>query len=105
MIFVSRAIFLCFIASFFMIGLYNLLTDFENNKCEMTYMFEWPKYMVSSFYLLCSPSHEICRLLENFYLNIARFNFKEFAQLHIRACLPDLILYRKGDPVIPMKKG
>ncbi len=41
-----RVVFLVFIASFFVIGIYDMLSNFEENGCEMTYMFEWPKYMV-----------------------------------------------------------
>lgn len=31
----------------FILGLHNFLTDNEENGCEMTYMFEYPQYVVS----------------------------------------------------------
>lgn len=33
------------------LGLYRYLVDDENNQCEMTYMFEYPQYIVS-YYLI-----------------------------------------------------
>ncbi|KAI4805716.1 hypothetical protein KUCAC02_010315, partial [Chaenocephalus aceratus] len=30
------------------VGLRELLTGFEENRCSMTYMFEYPEYRVSS---------------------------------------------------------
>ncbi|XP_068084428.1 GPI inositol-deacylase isoform X2 [Anabrus simplex] len=37
---ISVVIFICFI-----LGLHNFLTNFEENGCEMTYMFEYPQYV------------------------------------------------------------
>jgi glycosylphosphatidylinositol deacylase len=31
----------------FMLGLHNFLTNNEENGCEMTYMFEYPQFVVS----------------------------------------------------------
>lgn len=31
----------------FILGLHNFLTNNEENGCEMTYMFEYPQYVVS----------------------------------------------------------
>lgn len=34
------------IFALYILGLSNYLTDFEKNTCEMTYMFEYPQYVV-----------------------------------------------------------
>jgi hypothetical protein len=31
----------------FILGLHNFFTDYEENGCDMTYMFEYPQYVVS----------------------------------------------------------
>jgi hypothetical protein len=36
---------ICFII--FMLGFHNFLTNNEENGCEMTYMFEYPQFVVS----------------------------------------------------------
>lgn len=41
------AIFSGFVSFTFIIGLHNFLTNNEENGCEMTYMFEYPQYVVS----------------------------------------------------------
>lgn len=33
--------------AFFVLGIHNYLTAHEENSCEMTYMFEYPQYVVS----------------------------------------------------------
>ena len=43
-----RVVFLGFIASFFALGVYDMLTNHESNGCEMTYMYELPEYIVST---------------------------------------------------------
>ena len=42
-----RFVFLLFISSFFILGLYDYLVNYEENGCEMTYMYERPQYLVS----------------------------------------------------------
>ena len=42
-----RVVFLGFIASFFILGIYKVFTNFEENGCEMTYMYQLPEYLVS----------------------------------------------------------
>ena len=42
-----RVVFLAFVASFFCLGLYDFLINMEVNKCEMTYMYHNPQYLVS----------------------------------------------------------
>lgn len=39
--------FLLFTCSLFFYGLYDYLTNYESNSCEMTYMWETPEYIVS----------------------------------------------------------
>ena len=39
---------------FFILGIHNYLTAHEENSCEMTYMFEYPQYVVSKNYSLGS---------------------------------------------------
>ena len=38
------------VVSILVVGLYDVLIRHEENGCEMTYMYEWPQYLVS-FYL------------------------------------------------------
>ena len=69
MILFSRVIYLSFVASFFVLGIYNYLTDFEENNCEMTYMFEWPKYLVRALFFDVDSSRVqacICVVCYNF---------------------------------------
>lgn len=40
---------LCFIFSLY--GIYQYVNNQEENMCVMTYMFEYPEYLVSSYYL------------------------------------------------------
>lgn len=40
--------FYVFAAGLLAVGLRELLTGFEENRCSMTYMFEYPEYRVSS---------------------------------------------------------
>lgn len=35
--------------AFFVLGIHNYLTAHEENSCEMTYMFEYPQYVVSFY--------------------------------------------------------
>lgn len=44
-----------FAAGLLAVGLRELLTGFEENRCSMTYMFEYPEYRVSS-----SPARCVC---------------------------------------------
>ena len=37
---------LSFILGMFVMGVYDVLKNFEENGCEMTYMYELPQYMV-----------------------------------------------------------
>lgn len=37
----------CVSLVFFVFGIYNFVYKLEENKCEMTYMFEYPQYIVS----------------------------------------------------------
>jgi len=41
---------LCGILSMFCLGVYDVLKNYEDNACEMTYMFELPEYMASSVF-------------------------------------------------------
>ena len=41
-IYISILLFLCF-----GYGIYDFLTGFEENGCEMTYMYEYPQFVVS----------------------------------------------------------
>jgi len=46
---VNFVIILSFIFTlFYLLGLHNFLKKVEDNACEMTYMFEYPQYVVSS---------------------------------------------------------
>jgi len=38
---------LCGLLAMFCFGVYDVLKNYEDNACEMTYMFEMPEYMVS----------------------------------------------------------
>ena len=38
-----------FIISIVAYGIHDLLTNFEDNGCEMTYMFEYPEYQVKTY--------------------------------------------------------
>lgn len=57
--FASLFIFLCLLlTAFYIIGLLLFLTDHEpDNNCEMTYMFEYPQYIVS-FGIPSLPKYE-----------------------------------------------
>ncbi|XP_063230669.1 GPI inositol-deacylase isoform X2 [Bacillus rossius redtenbacheri] len=41
----------------FLIGLHNFISNHETNKCEMTYMFEYPQYVRISFSGELGPKH------------------------------------------------
>lgn len=41
-------VFSCMVLASLIIGFHNLLTSVEENGCEMTYMFEYPQYVVST---------------------------------------------------------
>lgn len=36
------------LASAYILGIFIFMTDYEENKCEMTYMFEYPQYVVGT---------------------------------------------------------
>ena len=39
---------LCGLLAMFCLGVYDVLKNYEDNACEMTYMFEMPEYMASN---------------------------------------------------------
>jgi len=43
---VIRIVFRFGLLAVFCFGVYDVLKNYENNACEMTYMFEMPDYMV-----------------------------------------------------------
>lgn len=50
MVFVNKFIFISLIAAIgFFYGLLLFLSDYEENKCEMTYMFQYPQFVVSKW--------------------------------------------------------
>lgn len=44
------------IAFFYIFGAARYITDFEENTCEMTYMFEYPQYVVRKYEMRNVPS-------------------------------------------------
>lgn len=46
MIYGSLAPFTIMITLLYVLGVARYVTDFEENTCEMTYMFEYPQYVV-----------------------------------------------------------
>lgn len=50
MIFLNGYIFISLLATFgFFYGLLVFMSDYGENKCEMTYMFQYPQFVVSTF--------------------------------------------------------
>lgn len=48
---ISGFIIICLLITFgFFVGLLYFLTDYETEKCEVTYMFEYPQYVVSKIF-------------------------------------------------------
>lgn len=52
----SKIVFSFFIVSFLIYGIVDFLTNHEENRCEMTYMYENPEYLVSSNFYSASFS-------------------------------------------------
>jgi len=46
---VMKFVLLAALVAMFCLGVYDVLKNYENNACEMTYMFEVPEYMVRRF--------------------------------------------------------
>lgn len=42
-------LFLMLILLFYILGVVRYITDFEENTCDMTYMFEYPQYVVRKY--------------------------------------------------------
>jgi len=43
---VTKLVILFALLTMFCLGIYDVLKNYEDNACEMTYMFEVPEYMV-----------------------------------------------------------
>lgn len=51
---VNVFIILCLSLTFsYFIGILTFITDYEENKCEMTYMFQYPQFVVSIAGYVC----------------------------------------------------
>jgi len=59
----SMVPFFIMIILLYILGVARYITDFEENTCEMTYMFEYPQYVV-------------CRYTD--YIRVLLFNFTSF---------------------------
>lgn len=58
--FVASSIVVAFI---YVNGMVYFMGDFERDKCEVTYMFEYPQYVVSTIFLYCQnriPKNSVC---------------------------------------------
>lgn len=42
-------LFLMLFLLFYILGVVRYITDFEENTCDMTYMFEYPQYVVGKY--------------------------------------------------------
>jgi len=49
-----KFILLSALLAMFCLGVYDVLKIYENNACEMTYMFQTPEYMVRNEYAIMS---------------------------------------------------
>lgn len=56
---IVKAAVLCLFLGLFSFGLYDVLTNFETNNCEMTYMFETPEYLVSKETVRTFPARSL----------------------------------------------
>ena len=45
----AKQILLLFILGIFLYGVFDFVANFENNGCEMTYMYSTPEYLVSLY--------------------------------------------------------
>jgi len=45
-----KFVLLCGLLAMFCLGVYDVLKNYEDNACEMTYMFEMPEYMASPIF-------------------------------------------------------
>ena len=51
-------------------GLYDILTNYEQNGCAMTYMYQMPEYLVSKIKLLSSIGNTMSKLTSLQLINI-----------------------------------
>lgn len=54
-----RTIFASIAAVILVWGVWDVITNFEENGCEMTWMFEYPKYMVRKCTIALEESNEL----------------------------------------------
>lgn len=53
MIYSTLILFFTFICLLYILGVARYVTDYEENTCEMTYMFEYPQYVVCKPFCRC----------------------------------------------------
>lgn len=54
-----KVVFAALAAGILVWGVLDCITNFEQNGCEMTWMFEYPKYLVRICIFKCSQNHLI----------------------------------------------
>lgn len=66
-------LFLFIITLLYILGIARYVTDFEENTCEMTYMFEYPQYVVRKYFIRIFPNKDFITIYLLLYIFIKKY--------------------------------